>query len=70
MRTRTAENRILRTALEELEKTTELTAEVYPDVDLEGPDAVIRITWQGMEWHFAAEVKYTLTPAMIGAAVQ
>ena len=57
MRTRTAENKILRTALEKLEKTTELTAEVYPDVDLDGPDAVIRIAWQDMEWYFAAEVK-------------
>ena len=70
MRTRTAENKILRTALEKLEKTTELTAEAYPEVDPEGPDAVIRITWQGMEWHFAADITYTLTPAMIGAAVQ
>jgi hypothetical protein len=70
MRTRTAENKILRTALEKLEKATELTAEAYPDVDPDGPDAMIRITWQGMEWHFAADVNYTLTPAMIGATVQ
>jgi hypothetical protein len=70
MRTRTAENKILRTALEKLESTTELTAEVYREIEPEGPDAVIRITWQGMEWHFAAEVKHLLTPAMIGAAVE
>jgi len=70
MRTRTAEIKILRTALEKLENTTELTAQVYPEIDPDGADAVIRITWQDMEWHFAAEVKHILTPAMIGAAVE
>jgi len=70
MRTRTAENKILRTALEKLESTTELTAEVYPEVNPEAPDALIRITWQDREWHFAAEVKHILTPTMIGAAVE
>jgi len=70
MRTRTTENKTLRTALEKLESTTELIAEVYPEVNPEGPDAVIRITWQDREWHFAAEVKHILTPAMIGAAVE
>ncbi len=70
MRTRNAEKETLRIALEKLEKTIELTAEVYPEVDPEGPDAVIRIIWQDMEWHFAAEVKYTLTRAMTGAVVQ
>ncbi|MFO8163907.1 MAG: type IV toxin-antitoxin system AbiEi family antitoxin [Desulfatiglandales bacterium] len=70
MKTRTAEKKILRTALEKLENTTELIAEVYPEIDPDGPDAVVRITWQDMEWHFAAEVKHILTPAMIGAAVE
>jgi hypothetical protein len=70
MRTVTTENKILRTALEKLESTTELTAEVYPEVNPEGPDTLIRIACQDMEWHFAAEVKHILTPAMIGAAVE
>ena len=70
MRTRTTENKILRTAVEKLENTTELTADVYPEIDPDGPDAVIRIIWQGREWRFAAEVKHILTPAMIGAAVE
>jgi len=68
--TRAPEIKTLRRALEKLEDEVELTAEVYPEIDPEGPDAVIRITWQGMEWHFAAEVTYVLTPAMIGAVVQ
>ena len=67
---RIPENKILRTALEKLESTTELTAEVYPEFNPEGPDAVIRIAWQDREWHFAAEVKHILTPAMVGAAVE
>ena len=72
MRTKTARiiETILKKALKKLEEATELTAEAHPDVDPEGPDAVIRITWQNMEWHFAADVKYTLTRMMIGAAVQ
>jgi hypothetical protein len=70
MRTRATENKILRTALEKLENTTELTVEVDPEIEPDGPDAVIRITWQGMEWHFAAKVTHILTPAMIGAAVE
>ena len=70
MRKRNKEEEILRMALERLEQATELTAEVDPEIDPEGPDAVVRITWQNMEWCFAADVKYTLTRAMIGVVVQ
>jgi hypothetical protein len=67
---RTEENKILGTALKKLEETAEFTVEAHPEIDPKGPDAVIRVTWQNMEWHFAAEIKCTLTRAMIGAVVQ
>lgn len=35
-----------------------------------GPDALIRIAFQNMEWHFAVNVKKRLTRATIGIAVQ
>jgi len=70
MGTRKNEQEILRKALETLERTTDLIVEVYPEIEPEGPDAVIGVTLNDMEWHFAVEVKYTLTPAMIGTVVQ
>ena len=70
MRTGNAEPQILQTALENLEKATQLTAEAHPGVGPEGPDAVIRITWKDKEWLYAAHVKYTLTRAMIGGVIQ
>jgi len=70
MKTRNKEKKILRRAIERLEQATELTVEVYPEVDLQGPDEVIRIKWQDMEWYFAVEIKHTFTRAMIGGAVQ
>jgi hypothetical protein len=70
MKNKTPENEILKTALKKLEETTEFRVEAHPEIDPKGPDTVIQITWQNMEWHFAADVKYTLTRVMIGATVQ
>lgn len=72
MKTKGREKEILHKALETLERTTELTAEVLPNVLQEPnvPDALIRITWQDMEWYFAIEVKNTLTRATVGGTVQ
>jgi hypothetical protein len=72
MKTKDAEEKVLQKALEALQKATKLTAEARPDRFDEpyGPDARIRITWQDMEWNFAAEIKNRLTRAMVGGAVQ
>lgn len=70
---RNTQKEILQKALAVFEKTTQVTAELealertFDTVDR--ADAVIRIVWQDMEWHFAAEVKATLAPATLGAAV-
>lgn len=73
MHTKPAEIRTLQKALEVFEKTTKITAELKDlevALDTAGrADAVIRIMWQDLEWHFAVEVKATLTPATLGAAV-
>jgi hypothetical protein len=73
MRPKPTEIRILQKALQVFERTTKMTAELK-DLDIafdtaRRPDALIRVVWQDMEWHFAAEVKTTLTPATLGAAV-
>ncbi len=73
MRTKPAETRILQKALQVFERTTQITAELRDlevafDTARRG-DAVIRIMWQDLEWHFAVEVKTTLTPATLGAVV-
>jgi len=62
----------LHEALEVLRRTTGLTVEVQPTTfhDAPAPDAVIRIAWQDIEWHFAAEFKNMITRATIGLAAQ
>ena len=70
MKTRNKEREILLKAIERLEQATDLIAEVHPENDPQGPDAVIRIKWQNMEWYFAVEIKYAFTPAVIGGTVQ
>ena len=72
MKTKYTEKEVLREVLEGLQKTTKLDVETQHNVIYEpyGPDATIRITWQNMEWYFAAEVKNTLTRAMLGGAIQ
>jgi len=70
MGTRKNEQEILRKALNTFERTTDLIVKVYHEIEPEGPDAVIGITLNDMEWHFAVEIKNTLTPAMIGTVVQ
>ncbi|MDY6951685.1 MAG: type IV toxin-antitoxin system AbiEi family antitoxin [Thermodesulfobacteriota bacterium] len=79
MQTKQTEMEILRNALEAFEKATNLTAQVEhlePTFEHGAPtagdsaDALIRIVWQDMEWHYAAQVKYTLTPGNLGAVVQ
>jgi len=80
MQAKQTEIEILRDALEAFEKTTKLTAQlehVEPTFGHVAPtltaprraDAVIRIVWQDMEWHYAAEVRHTLTPGNLGAVV-
>jgi hypothetical protein len=66
------EKEVLQRALEGLQKTAKLNVKIQHKVlyDPYGPDATIRITWQDMEWHFVAEVKKTLTRAMLGGAIQ
>jgi hypothetical protein len=64
-----ADKEILRMAAERLEGTTELTAEVYHDIDPGGPDD-LRIIWQDMEWHFTAYIRQAITRGTVGAIVQ
>jgi hypothetical protein len=70
MKNRTLEEMILRSAAEQLREATGLNVEVHPAVAGEGPNGVIQITWQDMEWRFAAEVKHTPTLTTAVAAVQ
>lgn len=70
MKTKIMAEDILRMAAEQIRDATGLNVEVHSEIALDGPDGVIRITWQDMEWRFAAEVKHTLTLATVGAAVQ
>jgi hypothetical protein len=59
---------ILQKALEGLQKTANLNAEVqYGNYDF---DAVLRIGLNEMEWDFAAEVKNRVTPGTLGAFVR
>lgn len=66
------EKEVLQRALESLQKTAKLNIKIQHKVlhDPCGPDATIRITWQDTEWHFAADIKKTLTRAMLGGAIQ
>ncbi|MEW6666951.1 MAG: type IV toxin-antitoxin system AbiEi family antitoxin [Thermodesulfobacteriota bacterium] len=64
------EKDILHLAVEKLKETTGFTVEVQHGINPEDANPVIRIRWQGQEWHFAAEVRRAVTRAMIGAAVQ
>lgn len=72
MKTMDTEKEILQKALEGLRKTATLNLKAQHKIlyDPRGPDATIRITWQDMEWDFAAEVKKILTRAMLGGAIQ
>ncbi|MBW2172351.1 MAG: hypothetical protein JRF69_10330 [Deltaproteobacteria bacterium] len=71
MRTKPAEITLLRKALQVFERTTKITAELKGlevALDTAGrADAVIHIMWQDLEWHFAVEVKATLTRATLGS---
>lgn len=65
----------LRNALEAFRKTTKIAAEVDPTYALTDDltrraDVLIRIVWQDVELRFFAEIKNTLTPATLGAAVR
>ncbi len=66
--------KVLDKALDKLKKTTGLTVDRIPHRTaweaIIGPDAVIRVAMQDMEWHFAVEVKNRLTRALIGIATQ
>lgn len=72
MKTIHTDKEVLQRALEHLRKTTKLNVKIQHKIlyDPHGPDATIRITWQDTEWHFVAEVKKTLTRAMLGGAIQ
>ena len=68
METKEKEREILQRALEGLQKTANLNAQVqYGNYDF---DAILRIGLHEMEWEFAAEVKNTVTPATLGAFVR
>lgn len=62
-----AEEEILQDALERLQKITKLN--VQAQHANYGPDAVMRITLNGKEWHFVVEVKRNLTRATLGLAI-
>ena len=72
MKTIHTDKEVLQKALEGLQKTVKLNLKIQHKIlhDPDGPDATIRITWRDMEWHFVAEVKKTLTRAMLGGAIQ
>jgi len=71
MKTKHTEIEILQKALEILQKTTKLTVDIKPNTvrATPGPDAVIRIALQDMEWHFAVGIKDRLTRAGLILAV-
>lgn len=72
MKTKHAEMKALQKVLKIFEKTTGLSVNIEPNTfhATHGPDALIRIALQDMEWHFAAEFKNRLTRATLGVAVQ
>lgn len=70
MRTRKQKQEILQKALEALERNTGLVADVYPEIEPEGPDAVIDIKLKDRGLHFDVEIKETFTHAMIGTVVR
>ena len=68
METKEKEREILQRALEGLQKTANLNAQVqYGNYDF---DAILRIGLHEMEWNFAVEVKNRVTPATLGVIVQ
>ena len=70
---RQTEQKVLRNALETLHRTTGLLVDVFPGTFQKGfyPDVVVRLTLPDYDkdWHFAAEVKTTLTRATLGVAI-
>jgi hypothetical protein len=66
------EKNILQKALDEFQKTTAIEIEFHTDVHDEPfrPDALIRITHQGLEWYFAVKVKSGVTRAYLGIVKQ
>ncbi|MBE9582280.1 MAG: hypothetical protein IMF18_11765 [Proteobacteria bacterium] len=71
MKTKHTEIEMLQKALEILQKTIKLTVDIKPNTvrATHGPDAVIRIALQDMEWHFAVGIKNKLTRAGLILAV-
>lgn len=71
MKTKHTEIKLLQKALEILQKITKLTVDIKPNTvrATPGPDAVIRIALQDMEWHFAVGIKDRLTRAGLILAV-
>jgi hypothetical protein len=72
MKTNQTEIDLLQNALKALTNITGIPAEIQekePHADQE-PDAVLRIGFQGMEFHFAVEIIRTLTRATVGGALQ
>ena len=73
MRTQNIDIQVLQNALAMFQATTKLTAEVellQPTFGTKRrPDAMVRIAWRDMEWHFAAEIKNAVTPATLGTVV-
>jgi hypothetical protein len=73
MRTQNIDIQVLQKALAMFQATTKLTAEVellQPTFGTKRrPDAMVRIVWRDMEWHFAAEIKNAVTPATLGTVV-
>jgi hypothetical protein len=66
------EENILQKALDKFQKTTAIEIEFHTDVYDEPfrPDALIRITHQGLEWYFAVKVKLGVTRAYLGIVTQ
>ncbi len=66
------EKDILHGAIDILRKNTGLTVEIEPNPvaeDLE-PDAVIRITWQDLEYYFDAQIRNVINRTTLGGAVR
>jgi hypothetical protein len=72
MKTEQTETDLLQNALDAFTTITGLPAEIREkEVNADdGPDALLRIGFQGMEFYFAVEIIPTLTRAAIGGALQ